>query len=208
MSSRGVEMVNPGWLFQRLRGRLLRNATRQVLGGAAERPLVIFWACLVVWMFVFAISMGGFRFLQFEFKCRSAATSSASLIDLLFLTLGVLLIFSSGLILYGSLFDSPETDVLAQQAGHRRSRLRLQVPGSGGVQQLGVPAAGRPGADRLRPGHAQSVVISICSCRSFSWVSSCCRRRSAACACLLIVNFVPRASQAGGDPGHRGGGRL
>jgi ABC-2 type transport system permease protein len=61
---------------------------------------------------VFAISWGGFLFLQTEIRVPLTGEIVGILLDLLFLSLAVLLIFSSGLILYGSLFATPETAFL------------------------------------------------------------------------------------------------
>ncbi len=76
------------------------------------RPLVVVLCSLVVWGFVFAISWGGFLFLQMEVGVPMTGDIVGILLDLLFLSLAVLLIFSSGLILYGSLFSSAETAFL------------------------------------------------------------------------------------------------
>ena len=55
-----LETVNEGVLFQRLRWRLLHNATREMLARSSVRPLTVLWACVVVWTFVFAISLSQF----------------------------------------------------------------------------------------------------------------------------------------------------
>ena len=93
-------------------GGCFRNNWTVLLGQSSIRPLTILMCSVIIWMFVFAISMGGFRFLQFEVKLPLGGDIVGILFDLLFLALGVFLIFSSGLILYGSLFTSPETAFL------------------------------------------------------------------------------------------------
>jgi len=103
--------VNEGRLFRRLRWRLLVNATRHLMGHSTVRPITILWACVVVWAFVFAISLGGFHLLQ-QYKLPVSGGIVGMLFALMFLTLGGMLIFSTGLILYGSLFASPETAFL------------------------------------------------------------------------------------------------
>jgi ABC-2 type transport system permease protein len=115
--------VNQAALFLRLRWRLLRNSWRVLLGqpvspgsspvaGNWTRPLTIFLCSVVVWVFVFAISWGGFWFLDREVHLPPDGAIVGMLLDLLFVALGVLLLFSTGLILYGSLFGSPETAFL------------------------------------------------------------------------------------------------
>lgn len=104
--------MNQALLFQNLRIRLLRNSWRAMVLQSSMRPLTIFMCSLVVWCFVFAISWGGFLFLQTEISVPMTGEIVGVLLDLLFLSLAVLLVFSSGLILYGSLFASPETAFL------------------------------------------------------------------------------------------------
>src|SRR5262249_51014507 len=99
----------PGLVFARLRWQMLRNATRIMLGQSL-RPMTILLCSLVVWAFVFVVSYGGFRFLQLHFPLAGSVVSL--LFDVLFAALAALLVFSSGLILYSSLFNSSETAFL------------------------------------------------------------------------------------------------
>lgn len=99
-------------LFYRLRLRLLRNSWRTLIGQSSMRPLTIVLCSLVVWGFVFSIGWGGFFFLRVEVGVPLTGEIVGVLLDLLFLSLAVLLVFSSGLILYGSLFTSAETAFL------------------------------------------------------------------------------------------------
>jgi ABC-2 type transport system permease protein len=104
--------VNQAMLFHRLRTQLLRNSWHAMVQQSSMRPLTILLCSLVVWLFVFGISWGGFLFLQTEIGVPLTGEIVGILLDLLFLSLAVLLIFSSGLILYGSLFATPETAFL------------------------------------------------------------------------------------------------
>ncbi len=104
--------MNQALLFQNLRITLLRNSWRAMVLQSSMRPLTIFMCSLVVWCFVFAISWGGFLFLQSTVNVPMTGEIVGVLLDLLFLSLAVLLVFSSGLILYSSLFASPETTFL------------------------------------------------------------------------------------------------
>src|SRR5262249_26485603 len=100
----------PGLVFARLRWQMLRNATRIMLGQSL-RPMTILLCSLVVWAFVFLVSYLGFRFLQLQgFPLAGSVVSL--LFDVLFAALAALLVFSSGLILYSSLFNSSETAFL------------------------------------------------------------------------------------------------
>jgi ABC-2 type transport system permease protein len=129
MNAEAVGTVMPvayGALFQRLRWRLFRNSWRVLLGlpvtpGAARgsvaagnwtRPLTIFLCSVVVWVFVFGISLAGFWFLHYEVHFPADGDLVGLILDVLFVALAVLLIFSVGLIVYGSLFTAPETAFL------------------------------------------------------------------------------------------------
>lgn len=111
-SATPIGAMKQAWLFQGLRGRLMRNSWRVMLGQSSMRPLTILLCSVLVWAFVFAISWGGFTFLDSEVRIPLKGGIVGILLDLLFLSLAVLLIFSSGLILYGSLFASAETSFL------------------------------------------------------------------------------------------------
>src|ERR1051325_9276575 len=97
-------------LFQRLRWRLLRNSWEVLVSQSSMRPMTILLCSAVVWVFVFSISLGGFRFLRFDMKLPLSGGLVEILLDLLFLALATLLVFSSGLILNGSLFTAAETN--------------------------------------------------------------------------------------------------
>jgi ABC-2 type transport system permease protein len=113
-----VRPVRQGLLFQRLRWHLLRNSWRVLVGGRSgasnwTRPLTILLCSVVVWVFVFGISWAGFWFLKSEVHLPPDGDIIGGVVlGLLFVALGLLLIFSTGLILYGSLFASAETAFL------------------------------------------------------------------------------------------------
>jgi ABC-2 type transport system permease protein len=104
--------VRQGQLFWNLRWALLRNAWHALAGTSLVRPVTILLCSLVVWVFVFVISYSGFRFLVEVARIPADEQIVGLLLALLFFTLGLLLIFSTGLILYGSLFTGPETAFL------------------------------------------------------------------------------------------------
>ena len=98
-------------LFLSLRRQLFRNALRSLLGSSMVRPVTILLCSVVVWAFVFGVSLEGFTFLKLQ-KLAPTDRLVGIILDLMFLSLGVLLVFSTGLILYGSLFASAETTFL------------------------------------------------------------------------------------------------
>src|SRR5262245_33076271 len=100
--------VSEAWLFQRLRWRVLRNAGALLVQNSRARLVTIVLCSLLVGATVFAGSYEGFDLLQrnnIPFSGRIVGT----LFDFLYLALAVLLLFSGGIILYSSLFTSPET---------------------------------------------------------------------------------------------------
>jgi ABC-2 type transport system permease protein len=105
-------LSNQGLLFQRLRWRLWRNAWRQMWAGSFVKPLTILLSSIIVWIFVFIISFAGFRFLVNVMRLPADEQIVGMLLGLLFFTLGVALVFSTGLILHGSLFATAETAFL------------------------------------------------------------------------------------------------
>jgi ABC-2 type transport system permease protein len=98
-------------VFQRLRWRAARNAGTLLLGNSRVRLATIVVCCLLIAGTVFAGSYEGFELLQTRHIPFSGRLVGI-LFDFLFLALAILLIFSGGLILYGSLFSAAETTFL------------------------------------------------------------------------------------------------
>jgi ABC-2 type transport system permease protein len=99
-------------LFQGLRWRLLRNTLRVVLRHSLVRLVTIVLCSLAIWGGVFALSYLGFRELKVRWGVPLDMDLMGGTFDLMFLVLGGLLIFSTGIILYSSLFSSAETSFL------------------------------------------------------------------------------------------------
>lgn len=104
--------VSQGLLFQRLRWRLLRNATHVVLNHSRLRVFTIFLCSALIWGSLFGISLVGFRELKVRWDFPLDGSLMGLVFDLLFVSLSALLIFSTGIILYSSLFSSAETSFL------------------------------------------------------------------------------------------------
>ena len=141
------------------------------------RPLTVVLITLLIWGLVFAGSLDGFRFLRDGFHVPLRGEILGILLDLLFLTLGMLLVFTGGLILYGSLFTAPETAFLLSTPLPDDQVFAHKFQGADRHQRLGVPAAGRAAPDRLRHRLRARRGTSTPCCRSFFSVSSCCRPR-------------------------------
>jgi ABC-2 type transport system permease protein len=98
-------------VFRRLRGTLFRNGLRVLLDTGRVRLVTMVATSVVVALFVFGLSAFGFLEL-FNSKIPMKGLIVGGLFDLMFFTLGVMLLFSTGIILYASLFTSPETRFL------------------------------------------------------------------------------------------------
>ena len=98
-------------VFEWLRWRLLCNSMLTVLHSTPVRLVTIIFCSALVWAGVFAGSAFGFHKLN-DLQIPFALGIIGTVFDLLFLALAVMLIFSTGIILYSSLFSSPETTFL------------------------------------------------------------------------------------------------
>ena len=103
--------VDQAAVFRWLRYRLVRNGLRVSLESGKIRLITMLGTSAFVAAFVFALSWYGFHEL-FQFKIPVKGLIVGGLFDLMFFTLGVMLIFSTGIILYASLFTSPESKYL------------------------------------------------------------------------------------------------
>jgi ABC-2 type transport system permease protein len=103
--------ISQPWLFQRLRWSVMRNAGSLVVGNSRARLVTIVVCGLLVAATVFAAGLEGFQFLK-QTEIPFSGRIIGTLFDFLFLALGMLLIFSGGIILYSSLFTSAETAFL------------------------------------------------------------------------------------------------
>src|SRR5260370_15590415 len=100
--------ANQPLIFQRLRLREARNSTSQLFGNTRTRLVSIVLVSLMVAAFVGAGSWEGFRLLANQ-NVPFAGLVVALLFDFLFLSMSLMLFFSTGIIIYTSLFQSAET---------------------------------------------------------------------------------------------------
>ncbi len=104
--------VNEGLLFQRLRWRLWRNSMRALLHRGQIRALTILLCSLLVWGSLFALSFIGFHELKMRWNFPLDGEILGLVFDWMFTALMALLVFSTAIILYASLFTSAETGFL------------------------------------------------------------------------------------------------
>jgi ABC-2 type transport system permease protein len=178
-------------LFQRLRWNLLRNSTRVLFSRGSVRPLSIALACVVIALFVFFVSWAGFRFLRVEMHLPLTGGIVGTLVDLLFLTLGVMLIFSTGLILYGSLFGAPESAFLLSHPLADDQIFAYKFQGAAGFSSwafllLGGPVLVAFGVVAAAPWYFYPFLLLFFL--GFVLLPA----SVGALLCLLVVNWVPR----------------
>jgi ABC-2 type transport system permease protein len=106
----GEKAVNQFLLFQRLRGRLLDNSLRGLVRGSGLQLITVLVCSALIWGALFVVSREGFQYSFLQYKRMYLIVGI--LFDLLFLSLAALLVFSTCLILYGSLFHSAEAAFL------------------------------------------------------------------------------------------------
>jgi ABC-2 type transport system permease protein len=111
-NSASLAGASQAWLFQRLRWRMVWNGTRTALGHSVVRPVTIIVCSLMIWLALFGLSYFGFHELFFRWNIPIDYLVGGFVFDVLFMTLTVLLVFSTGIILYSSLFASAETAFL------------------------------------------------------------------------------------------------
>ncbi len=183
--------ISESMLFQRLRWRLLRNTWNQLVGHSLVRPVTILLCSVLVWAFVFGVSYAGFRFQVEIFKLPSDGQIIGLLLGLLFFALGVLLIFSGGLILYGSLFTAAETAFLLSKPVRAEEVFAFKFQGAMGFSSWAFVLLGSP------------VLIAyglVCHSPWYFYVTLpffflgyvLLPGSLSALLCLLIVNYVPR----------------
>jgi ABC-2 type transport system permease protein len=98
-------------VFRRLRLTTLRNSLSVLLRTGKVRLFTMLSTSAVVAGFVYALSHYGFWELAYN-KVPLKGIVGGLLFDLLFFTLGGMLLFSTGIVLYASLFTAPEARFL------------------------------------------------------------------------------------------------
>ncbi|MGL6094540.1 MAG: putative ABC transporter permease subunit, partial [Fimbriiglobus sp.] len=103
--------VDQAAVFRRLRNRTARNGLRVMMESGRVRLFTMFGTSAFVALFVLGLSWYGFHEM-YKFQVPIKGLIIGGLFDLMFFTLGGMLIFSTGIILYASLFTAPEARFL------------------------------------------------------------------------------------------------
>jgi ABC-2 type transport system permease protein len=106
-------IISQGRLFLRLRGRMLLNAVRGSFRKSRLRAVLIAFLSLVLWGCLYVLFADGFRFLH---SLQVATPVRIGIVELLFsmffLGLTALMVFSTALVMYVSLFRAADAPFL------------------------------------------------------------------------------------------------
>jgi ABC-2 type transport system permease protein len=179
-------------LFQWLRWRLLCNTLHELVRRSPVRLITIFLCSALIWAGIFGLSWLGFSFLSIELKVRLNGNIIGTLLNLLFVVLSVLLMFSSGIILYSSLFSSDETGFLLSTPAPADQVFAFKYQGAVAFSSWAVILLGSPiliayGLILEQTPWYYYVVLPLFFMGFVLLPGS-----VGAILCLLIVNYVPR----------------
>ena len=182
--------------FGRLRFRILASLLRQTFVQARFRVSLVVVLTSLLWGGMFWIFLDGFRIPAIDDHApRTHAQTVAAVFGHFFFWLMLMLVFSSGIILYGSLFRSREIAFLltfpANGAG-----ISPQIPGSHRLEQLGICAPGKSHASGLRdrgprPG---TIMRALAVLVAFLYIPV----AIGAILCLWVVRRIPKPSGRAG----------
>lgn len=178
-----------GRALRRLRWTGFRNTVRGLLVGSRLRVVLVAIFSLVFWFGLFLIFRDGFRFLSHH------KLISGPLIELLFqmffASLLVMLVFSTGIILYASLFASREAEYLLATPtpsdrvfGHKFQEAMFFS--SWGFLLLGSPLVTAYGTTTSAP--AVYYLLAALFFVAFAMIPG----AVGALVCLAVTNFLPR----------------
>jgi ABC-2 type transport system permease protein len=179
-------------LFGWLRRRLLHNTVRVLVEQSSLRVVSIVLTSFVIWLFVFGVSWSGFHFLTARGQNVPAFGQIISvLFDFMFAALAVMLVFSTGLILYSSLFNSAEAAFLLSTPARSDQVFAHKYRGAIGFSSWGFLLLGSPVL--LAYGAVYGVNWLFFALLPFFFVGFVLLPGCAgSLACFLVVNLVPR----------------
>lgn len=185
-----IDTSSQAVLFQRLRWTVFRNNARLHWQGSPVRLLTMLVASVLVWVGVFAVSAVGFYYLQLD-QIPFAGGIIGTLFDLMFLSLAAMLVFSSGIMLYSSLFSAPESAFLLSTPAAADQVFAYRFQGAVGFSSLAFILLGSPVLIAYGVMHGVPwfyYALLPLFVLGFVLVPG----SVGALACLLIVNLMPR----------------
>ncbi len=129
------------WLFQWLRLRLLANGFRDLVRSSPLRLVTIILSVVIVWGTALGLSAWALLFLVWN---NIPQALIGLLLDVMFLTVALLLVFSTGLILYGALFKGAEAAFLLSQPARADQVFGYKFQSAVGLSSLAFLWLGSP----------------------------------------------------------------
>lgn len=178
--------------FWRLRGNLARNLIHQTLQESRLRVVLVVLLSGVFWLALFWLFSDGFRFMATSLPHVGTRVRTVSAIfNLFFLSLFVMLIFSSGIIIYGGLFRSREIEfLLTLPARHYRvfahKFQEAVLFSSWGFLLLGTPMLVAYGLVDVAPWYYFAMIVPF----MLAFIHIPCTL--GAIGCLCVVRWLPR----------------
>lgn len=182
-------MGNDARTFARLRRRLLFNHTSTWLRHSRLRLCLLLMFSVLFWFLLFLLFFEGFFFIGKHLPVGNELISN--LFSLFFVSLLVMLVFSTGLILYSSLFKSAEASFLLTTPARPDRVFAYKFQEALGFSSWGFLLLGSPmmiayGINRLSP--PWFYVLSLAYFLAFIFIPG----SIGAIATILIVNYFPR----------------
>jgi ABC-2 type transport system permease protein len=176
-------------VFARLRSRLLRNHVGAWLRHSRLRLCLLLVFSVLFWFLLFVLFFEGFFFIGKHLPVGNELVSN--LFSLFFISLLVMLVFSTGLILYSSLFKSSEASFLLTTPASPDQVFAYKFQEALGFSSWGFLLLGSPmmiayGIHRLAP--AWFYVVFLAYFLAFIFIPG----SIGAVATILIVNYFPR----------------
>ena len=179
-------------VFWRLRGHLLANRCRQALRHARLRVSLVLVLSLVFWVGLYVLCFEAFDFLKTSIRHDETLEQVVSRIfGVFFASLLAMLVFSTGIILYGSLFRSRETAYLLTLPvrPQRICTFKFQealVFSSWGFMLMGSPMLVAYGQVAVAPWYYYALLL------PFMVAFACIPGAAGALSCLAIVRWLPK----------------
>ncbi|MEN6406435.1 MAG: hypothetical protein ABFC77_08185 [Thermoguttaceae bacterium] len=183
-------------IFARMRHRVLRTLLGQTFSRSRFRVSLVTSLCVILWGGMFWIFHDGFIFLQNNLQDPEIHTNVVGAVfGMFFAALMVMLVFSSGVILYSFLFCSKEVTYLLTIPA-RTQRVFLHkfqeavVLSSWGFVLLGSPALIAYGVTEHAPWHYYAMLLP--NVIAFVYIPV----AVGAILCLLVIRFLPNGRAA------------
>ncbi len=179
----------PARAFRHLRLRLVRNQLADLLGGSRLRVATIAFCCVCFWVGLFILFLDAFRFVDQYFRVYNEIVEY--LFSTFFLSLMVMLVFSTGIILYAGLFQSREAAFLLTTPASADRVFAFKFAeamaySSGGFLLLGSPLMLAYGLTARAPWTFYALCVGYLP--TFVMIPG----ALGAVAALLLANFLPR----------------